>query len=60
MSHKAGEIIIETLLPLPQLTPEERIGLMALSQRFEKNQELSSTERMSLAWLVYRVSNRSG
>lgn len=59
MSHKAGHIIIESLMELPQLTAEERIGLMALAQRLEQKEELSSTERMSLAWLVYRVANRA-
>lgn len=58
MSHKAGHVIIESLMALPQLTTEERIGLMALTQRLEQKGELSSTERMSLAWLVYRVANR--
>lgn len=59
MSHKAGHVIIEKLLEMPQLTAEERIGLMALAQRLEQKEGLSSTERMSLAWLVYRVANRS-
>lgn len=58
MSHKAGHIIIKSLSELPQLTPEERIGLMALEHRLEQREELTASERMSLAWLVYRVANR--
>lgn len=59
MSHKAGHIIINSLIELPQLTAEERIGLTVLLERMEQKDELSATERMSLAWLVYRVSNRA-
>lgn len=56
MSHKAGHIIINSLLELPQLTAEERMGLMVLSSRLEEKGELSTAERMSLAWLVYKLA----
>lgn len=58
MSHKAGHIIIESLIALPQLSTEERLGLTVLSQRLEEKGKLSATERMTLAWLVYSVAAR--
>lgn len=58
MSHKAGHIIIESLIALPQLSTEERFGLTVLSQRLEEKGKLSATERMTLAWLVYSVAAR--
>lgn len=56
MSHKAGEIIIESLLEVPNLTSEQRVSLMALAARYEEKGELSSGERMALAWLVYKLA----
>lgn len=56
MSHKSGHIIIQSLLELPTLTAEERMGLMVLSSRLEEKGTLSTAERMSLAWLVYKLA----
>lgn len=56
MSHKSGQIIIESLMALPELTPQERIGLMAISARLEEKGQLSTGDRMALAWLVYKLA----
>lgn len=56
MSHKAGHIIIQSLMDIPTLSAEERMGLMVLSTRLEEKGSLSTAERMSLAWLVYKLA----
>lgn len=56
MSHKAGHIIIDALMALPQLSAEERAGLIVLATRLEQKGQLSTAERMSLAWLVYKLA----
>lgn len=56
MSHKSGHIIIQSLLEIPTLSTEERMGLMVLSSRLEEKGTLSTAERMSLAWLVYKLA----
>lgn len=58
MSHKSGHIIIESLMEVPELTIEQRSGLIVLANRLEQRGELSTADRMALAWLVYKLTSK--
>jgi hypothetical protein len=53
MSHKAGHIIVQKLLEIPTLTPEQRSMLEEIQQR----DQYTLQDRLAIGMIVFQVAD---
>lgn len=53
MSHKAGHIIVQALITVPTLSPEQRTHLLEIESR----DQYTIADRMFLCVLTYQVAD---